>query len=204
MSLIEQALRKLQEPLLPKAPEPTSVPSPQRPVAQYVPEAPPAHSWPVNAPPRDAAAPNNGMLILLVSAVLICSVALLVGGAWWLGRAFTASAPPSVVVFPSSAALQPPPAVSPAPSAPPRRIIEEPRQAEAPAPKPRRTSSSTTSPWLLSGIVQGQGLSYAVINGAIAAIGDDVGGYRLVEINEGAVRLRRLTGREELVLKVPR
>jgi hypothetical protein len=51
--------------------------------------------------------------------------------------------------------------------------------------------------------VEGEGESYAVINGAIVAVGDRLGEFTLIDITNGAARLRRADG-AETVLRVPR
>jgi hypothetical protein len=56
---------------------------------------------------------------------------------------------------------------------------------------------------VISGIVEGEGQSYAVINGAIVAVGERIGEFTLEEIANGAARLRRTDG-SEVVLRVPR
>jgi hypothetical protein len=141
------------------------------------------------------------ILTLLVGLVLIMTVVLLVGGAWWLGRMANHPMPqPSVVVLP-------PPQMSPpaAPSAP-RASDERIPRASLPGGKPRRRAFASRQPpaLLLSGVVEGTGEPYAMINGVIVGVGDQVGGFRLVAIADGTARLLRLDGGEELVLRVPR
>lgn len=218
MSLIEQALRRLQDPMLPRvseAPPTAQEPAPSReprptasqprlaelPVGRG--EEQPAHSWPVtSSAPRDASGtPSTMILTLLVGLVLIMTVALLVGGAWWLGRMAPHPAPqPSVVVLPS---LQTSPLTAPGD---PRASGERTPRAPLPGVKPRRRALASRQPpaLLLSGVVEGTGEPYAVINGAIVGVGDQVGGFRLVAIADGTARLLRLDGGEELVLRVPR
>ena len=55
----------------------------------------------------------------------------------------------------------------------------------------------------LTGIVEGLGEPYAVINGSIVAEGETVGNATLLDIGEGTVKLRLANGKDA-VLRVSR
>ena len=79
-------------------------------------------------------------------------------------------------------------------------------QSPAPASAPTTPAQQVSAPKdrvTLTGIVQGVGQPYAVINGAIVSEGERVGTAVLIEITKNAVRLRRDDG-TDLVLTVPR
>jgi hypothetical protein len=172
MSLIEEALRRLNDPLV-KVPDTAPAPAKKRPDEQRA----AAHSWPVDtsATPRLSAKP----LQLVALSIAILTTALVIGGAFWLGRALPE--------MPGSAS-QPTPAPALSPAA-----------AQDPVPAPRLQEPEPK----LTGIVVGGGAPYAVIDGAVAGVGDRVGAFTLHEIVEGAVTLRRDDG-EELVLRTKR
>ena len=191
MSLIEEALRRVQDPLLP-ATEQASRPAPPPPQAAAVkPAAPPTlpapaphpasiHPWSMAASSSSAeplARRTTSVLIALVATVLLLTIALLVGGAWWIGRTLMAGARPV------SAAGE----ADVSPSARPDR-----------EPQALQRGSLT-----ISGIVEGEGRPYAVINGVIVAVGEQIEEFTLEEIADGNVRLRRANG-SEVVLRVPR
>jgi hypothetical protein len=79
MSLIEEALRRLNDPLL-KETSPAPPPTRQRPGEERA----AAHSWPTASPARPSSAVNP--LHLVVIAIAILTTALFIGGAFWLGR----------------------------------------------------------------------------------------------------------------------
>ena len=56
---------------------------------------------------------------------------------------------------------------------------------------------------ILSGVVEGLGEPYAVINGMIVGAGDRIANATLLEITSGVVKIRRDDGKE-LTLRVPR
>lgn len=219
MSLIEQALRKVQDPVLRAA-------TTEAPAAG--PEAPPApvHPWPTQPTsppvPRHTAEPTNA-LVVVASAIVSLVVVLLIAGAVWLGHTLTVVSPERHL------ASTPQPTAAPSPTA-----TEAPREA-APPPKEEspKTSSNAMSlinpllltdmarisksaataspvnhsapvvPLALSGIVRGSGEPYALINNAIVGVGETIEGYTLVEIGNEMVRLRGKDG-DEIVLRVPR
>lgn len=196
MSLIEEALRRLQDPSLPPPTQAGAVkPGPAPPTPITLPPQPqpaPIHPWPTAASSASAPIPVSrtpSVLIVLVAAVLVLTIALLVGGAWWMGR--TLNADPRPVVPARDAGLQQPtPSVQEPPSAPATTL-----HAATPA--------SAEGSLVISGVVEGEGEPYAVINGTIVAVGERIGECTLEEITNGAARLRRADG-SEIILRVPR
>jgi hypothetical protein len=195
MSLIEEALRRMQEPLLNLPSTQERTPKARRPAG--APEPAPVHPWPV-APPAPGgsleALRTGNPLLPTTLAVVILTVAMVVGGAVWFGQTLTRpQAAPSTAARRPSAPTVPRSAASPAP------LEETAADADAPAiPAPSAEEAFT-----LTGVVEGVGEPYAVINGAIVAVGERVGHATLLAVANGAVQLRLDTG-EERVLRVPR
>ena len=196
MSIIEEALRRMEDPsgkgsgAPPPATAPPATPQasavkvqqPSQPARAPEP-APRVHSWqPKPSAPARAAGPQNGPWFAVVGAVLVLASMLAVGGAFWFGRTFSANGPLNADV-----AVATPAATR---SARPR-----------PAPETSRTTKSTSL--VLSGVVEGLGEPYAVINGLIVAAGERVSNTTLERIENGSVLLRRDDGRE-ITLRVPR
>jgi len=77
-----------------------------------------------------------------------------------------------------------------------------PRAAES-ASAPNERDGLPTRRLVMSGIVEGLGKPYAVINGKIVTVGEQIEDATLLEIADGTVRLRRSDG-QELALRVPR
>ena len=185
MSIIEEALRRAQDPLTPKAQQPQAAVTEQK-----APERrPTAHSW--QAAPSSPTAPSTASptapLTAVAVLVLILTVALVVGGAFWMGR--TLATPPR-----AQAPSAPTAAAAPAPAAGTAQP-ERPRMAE--------TKKEQRVGLVLSGLVEGEGEAYAVINGLIVAPGERVGNATLEQIANGSVTLRDDDGRQ-IILRVPR
>jgi len=192
MSLIEQALRRVQDPLVARGPAaPPEAPAPT--------QAAPAHSWPTaSAAPAPPAPLRISVLVAAVLALCILSGVLVISGAFWMGRVVGRPAPAEPV------APAPKPLASVAPSS-----------AAAPFPKPGPfkeiprlsipwvKSSVPPEPYVLSGLIEGTGEPYAVINGMIFGVGEQIGKATVVEIANGAVKLLQPNGKET-VLRVPR
>lgn len=154
MSLIEEALRRVQDPVVKRMPWPTkAVPQPL------------AKTLPVSASQKTSPLSLNRSLTPVAIAVAMLSVGLAVGALFWITR-----------------------------------IHSQPTAAPAPAPV---MSSSRLDGLIVTGVVEGLGAPYAVINGAIVAVGERIREYTLLEITNGIVRLRRPDG-EEVALRVPR
>lgn len=216
MSIIEEALRRLQDPLLhpaqkPQAEAPVAPPPAPPPVKPVEPK--PIHSWPTAIAPTPTPTPlpySPTLLAAAVAAIILSSLAVLAGGAWWLGHLSRApSAPASTIPAPTLAAMT---AIPRAPQ--PSPTDEEPTdQAQSerpmsamshpPVPATIHPIANLSDEFVISGLVVGGGEPYAVINGAIVAVGDQIGDFTLVEITNGAARLRRTDG-SEVALRVPR
>ena len=182
MSLIEEALRRVKDPLIHPAPTKaekprTTAPSQTRPTA---------HSWsptPAPSPSQPAAASPISPLTLATLAVLGLTVALLVGGAAWMWRTFKGGAP-----------------VAPEPATAPMSETTAPSKHAIPS---RSAAAATDPEFHLTGVVEGSGNPYAVINGSIVGVGETVGTATLLGIAEGMVTLRLADGKET-VLRVER
>ena len=203
MSIIDEALRRVQDSTgkafatpPPAAPPQAPVARPQQPPQESrAPEPPPlVHSWQPSTPAAPTAGPQNGPLFAVVGAVLLLTVVLVIGGAFWIGRALNSNGRGVQV----SIAAPNAPAEQPAPAEP------EPKPAKSvrPRPAPKASGNQSTS-LILSGIVEGLGEPYAVINGLIVAAGERVSNATLERIENGSVLLRRDDGRE-ITLSVPR
>ena len=207
MSLIEEALRRLQDPSLrpaepqaatktrstsePSTADPTG-PAPviQVPPAHDTAPAAPAHSW--SPLPGGAATPAQSpmsVLLALVAAVAVLTLALIGGGIWWTSRMLSRAHEPGALRAMADIAA-PPGAALPAghaPVAPPSGLAQTP----------------ATDTLMLSGVVEGDGESYAVINGSIVMVGERLGDFTLEAITDGSARLRGADG-AEITLRVPR
>ena len=176
MSLIEEALRRVQDPVI--AEPKTRRPNARTPESS---ENPSAHSWPIEptAPfaNRIYTQSFNALVAVAVTVILLAAV-LVIWGSFWLGHTLGGTRP-GIAVGP----LQPAPVPSPEP---------------ATTPAPRENDQL-----ILTGVVEGIGEPYAVINGKILAVGEQIGGATLLEIADGTVKLRRADG-GETVLRVAR
>jgi len=181
MSLIEEALRRIQDPLLPAKPQ-ASKPAPQAQPAKKRPrqaEPSPVHPWPTAAAEPPAAhtpVPTSYVVPATASAIVGAAVLFLIGGMLWL-TGVRRDAPPQ-------------------PASP---IHTHTIAAPTPAP----TASQHDQNLIFTGTVEGEGEPYAVINGAVVAIGEQIGEATLLEITKGVVKLRHRDGRE-ILLQVPR
>ena len=178
MSLIEEALRRVKEP----------IPGPQDA------GAPAAHSWPV-APSRSipqqpaVARSSQNSLAIVAMTVLGLAALLLIGGmAWMLVRN---TAQPFVIAQPSSSVSS---------------TLQAPAEDAPLAPSVSRSltaSGNAQGNLVLSGVVEGLGEPYVVINGMIVGVGDRIADAVVVAIQHGAVTLRRSDG-SVTTLRVPR
>ena len=195
MSLIEEALRRVQDPALqgtqtaPRAPAQPQAPSQRAPArpAKAEPSSElnvgvSAYPWPMTPP---TAAPAFGTpssktvtapLLAVAIAILALTAVLAIGGAFWMGRALGGTAPQSAPV-----------------------VISRPM----PPPAPTEHAESVAGRLVLNGIVEGSGKPYAVINGTIVGIGEQYQDFTLLEISNGVARLRRVDG-NELLLRISR
>ena len=159
MSLIEEALRRVQDPVVANAPWPTASPqSPTKPPSAIRPTSPKAN--------LQRALPRSFTLVALT--VLILSIGFVLGAVIW-GK----------------------------------RIL-----VQRPAAKPQAFPASSTFPdaaekLVVTGVAEGRGEPYAVINGAIVTVGEHIQDFTLLEITDGAVRLRGPDGKD-VTLRVRR
>mgnify|MGYP001593629177 CR=1 FL=1 len=190
MSLIEEALRRAQDPTLP--PAPATTPS----TAPFAPKTRAVSPWPLNPSSTSSSTVATNALVAVAVAVLGLTIVLIVGGAFWMGRilsgqrsavADTPSGDATIEASPEAA--PPPPLADPAAPALDFGALVRGRRA---APE-----------FALSGIVVGGGEPYAVINGNIVSVGDLVEGLRLIQISEDSVTLRDVNGNDR-VLRGPR
>ena len=222
MSLIEEALRRVPEP----ARDAEDAGSPRPGGASQSTPATAVHSWPtqpVGASSQPRTSNMTDLLITVAVAVFGFATVLGVGGLFWISRAMrgnqlvVVSAPPGGARTPSAAAgeaaarLAPAshgvgtnaaqaPAVETSPSRPESRPAPA---MQSPMTISQRDSRRPKNPFVLSGVVEGLGQPYAVINGEIISVGEQVGNATLVEIAEGNVRLRLPDG-DEVALRVSR
>ncbi len=183
MSLIEQALRRIKDPVATQDATAPVRPAAAPPTAGAPTPAPTAHSWQVTpqhpAGPEQPASPSASdtrLTAVILGLVLALTFLLLIGGGRWIARTL----PSRRLAVPDATAA---PARAPAS-----------RQLQAPAP---------VEPQLvLTGVVAGGGEPYAVINGVIASVGETVDGWTLVAVTEQSATLRSRD--EERTLRVPR
>ena len=218
MSLIEQALRRVQDPLIPKQDPPPEA-AQHKASKRGTPQGS-AHSWSAAQSETAPLLSTTNLLLSITVAVLTLTGLILLGGAFWMGRSTSIG---TTAVNTQSAAV--PTASKPAPTKPIIRTgkpgtLEAATIVQAPTPRKRSTASRIANipliaiPWakrpakkeeiplVLTGVVEGMGDPYAVINGMIVAEGDRVADMILVEIANGAVRFRRMDGTETTVRMV--
>ena len=206
MSLIEEALRRVQDPTVsgksgaPQAPNKES----KRAERETPQEPAPAHFWsPAPQPAAPArvpatAAPHTTQALMVVAfTILALTATLIAGGVLWMSR--TPRRAPVIAATPATA---PAPAETRAPVAEPapQPIVNTLKAAVAPL---RPSAPPKQDDLQLTGIVEGIGEPYAVINGGIIAIGEKIGRFTLVNIHNGAAILRRDDG-TDTILRVAR
>ena len=185
MSLIEEALRRVQDPLTHATTTPPATPT-KKPETTKEKDPASIHSWPatpastsVNAQP----APTTRVLTALTISVFVLTLVLMFGGLVWIrssiSRQETTLANQSASI---KAELPAPPTAHPAIST----VISDTHHSAA-------QHSQTQNP-VLSGVVEGLGEPYAVIDGMIVGVGEHVNGATLAEITNGTVTLRRSDG----------
>ena len=186
MSLIEEALRRIQDPILTK--HDAAAQAPPKPAPKSEP-APAAHSWTTSPPLSLPSAPSMANPLLAVSfSVLALTAVIVLGGTFWIGHQMVMRPTPIVINEPAER------------SQPRERPAAPLVQSVTPAPA---VTPASGDGFTLSGIVEGMGESYAVINGLIVGAGERVGDATVLDVANGVVKLRRENGRE-LVLSVPR
>ena len=178
MSLIEEALRRAQDPSA-TAPSPAPQAPPQRPTI----EPPAPHSW---SPAPSATSESiraqraTPASLLVTAAGFLCVAGLILGGVWWVGRfAHHPSTTGTLSAIPSTQGR----AAAPAATQPPQETSA-------------RTKHTNDSPWVLNGVVAGSGAPYALINDTIVGVGEAVGDATVAAIADGSVILRQADGTE--------
>lgn len=218
MSLIEEALRRIQDPLLPTQQPGSSKPASKQPGL----DAPtPAHSWTPDAPPRpqapSTAQRTTNALMATTTAVIALTAALVAGGAIWLLQTARMKPDEPLAMRPTteSHTIVVPPIVATPPTIPapdrvepaePSPAPEPPKAAEPPPPAPNTShapSGHLPEELSLSGIVEGLGDPYAVINGTIVGIGERIGTFTLIAVHNGAAVLRRDDGTDTILRVSP-
>ena len=211
MSLIEQALRRINDPVV--SPAPAQSPPAGKPQTQREPAPQPRAPAPAQPDAQSAASAATGPSLMLVgAAVLALTIVLVIGGAFWLGRALGPGIQ-SAATSPSAIAPAVRPALAPAAASAPS--AQAPASAAEAALTPIADTPLLALPWKarhparaeeelhLSGVVEGMGEAYAVINGVIVGPGERVGDYTLVKVANGAATVRARDG-SDTVLRVPR
>lgn len=178
MSLIEEALRRVKDPLIAHTETgttPKTTPASQTP---STPQEAPAHSWSTASPAPRAASPvatpassKSPALSITAAIVLLCTVLFLVGGVRWLAGTFGSSG--------SSKTTHAAPSATPAPRQQP--VVE--------------ASEGVT----LTGVVEGLGQPYAVINGQIVGLNESIGEWTVLAITEGTVIVSDRHGNETML-----
>ena len=181
MSLIEEALRRVNDPTVPKTA--SGVSSPAANVPQAPARSPAAHSWSAaSESPVASSVPSSLAMVVVAGAIFSLTVALIVGGVWWLGHTFEHSKArvASQVTNPAREVIS----ASEAPTLPASQSAEGPVVAQ------------NQGSLVLSGIVEGSGEPYAMINGLIIRAGQQVGGVTILRIADGSVTVRQADGTE--------
>lgn len=189
MSIIEEALRRVQDPNA--APAPAVQAPPKTPETQLEPAA---HSWSTTPPsttlPRPAQQSAPVSLWMIALAVLGLAAVWLSGSVTWMKRTLTPT--PAAPAAPAPQTIASTPARPAAIVAPPVSIAP-----------PTRHPPSPASSFVLSGVVHGAGEPYAMINNAIIGVGERIGEATVIEVGEQRVRLRLADG-TETALEIPR
>ncbi len=185
MSLIEEALRRVQD-LRPPTPSPRKTPAyPPPPPADY---SPPPKSVAARQPLElEDAAPVNPLLRGFAARWigLLAVLGIVVGASLWMYR-FVSTLHPTRVALPT-------------PPAAPLMV------ASAQAPASKKVPALPPEPTLkLTGVVEGVGEPFAIINEQIVRLGEEVDGAVLVAVNDNRARLRRRDSNEEVNLQTIR
>ncbi len=177
MSLIEEALRRAQQgPVIPPA-------EPPPPLRATPPPAAPAR--PGQPPPAPQTTTRRSSP---VGASVTVSLLLAIVGWWALSR----SSYPRPMVSGSPAGGSQPLEPSSAAAIPP-----------TPATAPADAVPTASRRFFISGIVEGSGTPYAVMNGQVVSVGDTVGTATVLAIGQGAVRLQLSDGTEQTLAVTP-
>ena len=196
MSLIEEALRRVKDPAIP------AQPAPPEPASKTKSDGTRAHAWFATPPLTTRHSPSRPqtttVLLAVTLAVLTLTALFIAGAAFWMGRALShpqGAAPTAAVASqPTMATAKPKPA--PSTEQAPSTATKAPDATPA-------TSDQAKEELVLTGIVEGSGEPYAVINGSIVGVGEQVKGSTLLEIGKGMVKMRRPDG-TETALSLPK
>ena len=180
MSIIDEALRRMKDPLIP-----TEHKAVQAPPQTQEETTKPAHSWPTGVSPSSPTATpvqqTTISLVMVVVAVLALTAMVVAGRAFWMKQTLAQRLPDEPARTATSSTFSP--------------ATAEPTAAPQPR-KPATAQRDTEDAFTLTGIVEGLGKPYAVINGAIVGVGDTIGEATLLEIADGSVKLQRADGSE--------
>ena len=136
-------------------------------------------------------------LIAVALAVVALATVGVIAGAFWIGRTIARTESSAALPKGQGAAVTHSPSPAPTPPTTPAPEANEPPLIAIPWVKPAQETL------VLSGVVEGEGGSFAVINGMIVGVGERVGEATLEEIVKGTVKLRDPDGKET-ILRVPR
>lgn len=195
MSLIEEALRRVQDPSPKTEEQRASATISSSEAAVSVPVEPPpqprveAHSWSTASPMAESASAEPARSLSTAQATLLMAVLIVAIGSWGMGQSRSTPAPAASVTPAAPAARRHPMPQQPAPTI---------RPADGPSVPAARAQGELQ----LSGIVVGGRTSYAVINGSIFTVGDSVGELTLTKVTRESATLRRSDG-TEVVLRIP-
>lgn len=173
MSLIEEALRRVKDPLLQKG-----LHTPPQTAPQAAP--PQAHSWPT-AQHQAQPAPSPRVAVVIAVVTITAAALAILGTVWLIWRATSGRSAAHSTGIPSWASTQPQTSAAHGPT----------------------VSGVQVEEFALTGIVEGLGESYAVINGVVVRVGEQINRATVLDIADGTVTLRREDG-TDVVLRVPR
>ncbi|MCI0563702.1 MAG: hypothetical protein MN733_34950 [Nitrososphaera sp.] len=207
MSLIEEALRRIQDPAVTseqKTASPSPTPKQKNPDSEKAPAKQtdaPAHSWSTHPyPPQTASqAPGqNHPLTWVALAVFLLTSVLIISGVFWLGKKWAgldtkvqaASQNQTVVSRTSEEKAE---------------IVDQTSSLSSPPllPLKKKVARDKNPQLIVNGVIEGLGEPYAVIDDAILGIGDQIDGMTVVAIGKGRVTLRNDAGAETTLRLVP-
>lgn len=185
MSLIEEALRRVKDPLVPPASSAPEKPAKKPRQAQVSQATPAAHSWSPSPAASASRTPSSSLapFTMVTLAVLALTAALIFGGAVWMWQTLNGN---------QSSTVSDKPATS-EPSDSNDANSDDATQTAHTAAKKLAQEFNVT------GIVEGSGDPYAMINGSIVAVGETIGSATLTGISEGTVTLQLADGKETVV-----
>ncbi len=219
MSLIEEALRRLQDPN-PNVPQTEPAKSKTQSVPHH--DIPTHPSWSVSSTslgrlPDPSILKPSRVPVFVGGLILASMLVLLIAGAFWIGRVLgqqhsQGNAPQAettlMAISPSVGATQP--ALTLDGKREQAKALEDPAKGSSTpsiTERPFRMSTSSRKAsdrsWILNGVMEGRGQPYAMINGTILGIGDRIGDATLLNIADGSVILREDNGGETTLKVTP-